>query len=101
MPKPMRNGGCCACAGATHASETTISPLDSHRVSLFIPISSSQRGGDAYTALSALSINRRRRRGDLGAEPVQDLCAGPMQDARLAEHVPIEPLEVADAVRDS
>src|SRR5208283_945076 len=47
------------------------------------------------------SIRASGRRGSLASEPVEDLLAGPMHDARFAQHVPIQSLKIADAVRDA
>src|SRR5262249_51597173 len=70
--------------------------------------------GDAYTALSALSIDAsaedaspRRRPGPnflplhLRAKPIEDLPTGPVQHTWLGKHVAIKLLQVSDAMRHS
>src|SRR5713226_6980466 len=53
----------------------------------------------AFAEMATLRSFRLHRH--LGAEPVENLLAGPVQNAGLAEHVTIQPLEIADAVRDA
>src|SRR5208283_1371280 len=101
MPKPMRKGGCCACAGAINASDRATSPIESHGVSLFIPNLLLRWGMLTRRFPRCQSIRASGRRGSLASEPVEDLLAGPMHDARFAQHVPIQSLKIADAVRDA
>src|SRR5690242_21685096 len=92
MPKPIFSG-CCACAEPASAMTSAMRPFASQLFSLLI-------GGlllgidDAYTAVSALSID-----AGLSQVPVRDLPAGPMQHARMGHDVAVELLQIADAMR--
>src|SRR6266568_5861777 len=53
------------------------------------------------TWLWSSRIARPGCRRHLGAEPVQDLLAGPVYNPGLAQHVTIQLLEITDAVRNA